>query len=68
MWLLETKYINLDLDSPVNDDFNLHHLCGLFTVRDVLEASAIDEDLAEKWVYSFSKSIPENGQLIVSWI
>jgi len=39
----------LDLDNPVNDDFNLHNLCGLFTVRDVLEASAIDEDLAEKW-------------------
>ena len=46
----ETKYINMDLECPVDDEYNLHHLCGLFTVRDVLEASAIDIDLAEKWV------------------
>ncbi|MHB1481617.1 MAG: hypothetical protein ACYCXH_04785, partial [Bellilinea sp.] len=55
----ETKYINLDLDYPVNDEYNLHNLCGLFTVRDVLKASAIDEDLAEKWAALSTKNSRE---------
>jgi len=46
----QNKYINSITDNPIKDHQELYRNCGLEKVSDILEASAIDEDLAEKWV------------------
>jgi hypothetical protein len=53
------KFIGSNLDLPVDDPHHLHRFYGLYTVKDILEASAIDEDLAEKWA---TLSIPDTRE------